>query len=90
MPSSRGSSNPGVEPESLMSPALAGGFFTPRKPQSGLRNPLLPNRDRTETERVMGEGNDRGEEGDGERGLDFSEPSRSSSGSRMTQFCLWD
>ena len=39
MPSSRGSSNPGVEPESLMSPALAGGFFTPRKPQSGLRNP---------------------------------------------------
>ena len=50
----------------------------------------LPNRDRTETARVMGEGNDRGEEGDGERGLDFSEPSRSSSRSRMTQFCLWD
>ena len=28
MPSSRGSSDPGIEPESLMSPALTGGFFT--------------------------------------------------------------
>jgi len=28
MPSSRGFSYPGVEPESLMSPALAGKFFT--------------------------------------------------------------
>ena len=28
MPSSRGSSNPGVKPTSLASPALAGGFFT--------------------------------------------------------------
>ena len=28
MPSSKRSSNPGVEPASLMSPALAGGFFT--------------------------------------------------------------
>ena len=27
-PSSRGSSNPGIKPLSLMSPALAGGFFT--------------------------------------------------------------
>ena len=27
MPSSRGSSKPGVEPASLASPALAGGFF---------------------------------------------------------------
>ena len=27
MPSSRGSSHPGVEPESLSSPTLAGGFF---------------------------------------------------------------
>ena len=28
MPSSRGSSNPGIESMSLMYPALAGGFFT--------------------------------------------------------------
>ena len=28
MPSSRGSSNLGIEPASLASPALAGGFFT--------------------------------------------------------------
>ena len=28
MPSSRGSPPPGIEPESLTSPALAGGFFT--------------------------------------------------------------
>ena len=28
MPSSRGSSDPGIEPESFKSPALAGGFFT--------------------------------------------------------------
>ena len=28
MPSSRGSSQPGIEPRSLMSPALAGGYFT--------------------------------------------------------------
>ena len=28
MPSPRGSSEPGIEPMSLMSPALAGGFFT--------------------------------------------------------------
>ena len=28
MPSSRGSSQPGIEPVSLMSPASAGGFFT--------------------------------------------------------------
>ena len=35
MPSSRGSSRPGIEPASLMSLVLAGGFFTtapPRKP----------------------------------------------------------
>ena len=30
MPSSRGLPAPGVEPTSLMSPALAGGFFTPK------------------------------------------------------------
>jgi len=29
MPTSRGSSQPGIEPASLMSPALEGGFFTP-------------------------------------------------------------
>ena len=28
MPSSRGSSNPGIKPVPLVSPALAGGFFT--------------------------------------------------------------
>ena len=28
MPSSRGSSDPGIKPASLMSPALAGGFFS--------------------------------------------------------------
>ena len=28
LPSSRGSSDPGIEPASLMSPALADGFFT--------------------------------------------------------------
>ena len=36
MPSSRGFSNPGIEPASLACPALAGGFFTtvsPGKPQ---------------------------------------------------------
>ena len=33
--SSRGSSDPGIEPASLMSPALAGGFFTTVRP-SGL------------------------------------------------------
>ena len=29
MPSSRGLPDPGIEPASLVSPALAGGFFTP-------------------------------------------------------------
>ena len=32
MPSSRGSSNLGIEPASLASPALAGGFFTTSAP----------------------------------------------------------
>ena len=40
MPSSRGSSDPGIEPESLESPTLAGGFSTssdPGKPEVKLR-----------------------------------------------------
>ena len=41
MPSSRGSSQPGIEPTSLMSPALAGKLFTSRAiwetPSSGGR-----------------------------------------------------
>ena len=32
MPFSRGSSDPGIEPTSVMSPALAGGFLPPGKP----------------------------------------------------------
>ena len=38
--SSRGSSDPGIEPMSLMSPALAGGFFTTSTTQP---NRLYPN-----------------------------------------------
>ena len=33
MPFSRGSSDPGIEPTSVMSPALAGGFLPPGKPR---------------------------------------------------------
>ena len=36
MPSSRGSPNPGIEPESLVSPALAGGSFTSSATQGAL------------------------------------------------------
>ena len=32
MPSSRGSSDPGIQPRSLVSPPLAGGFFTTKPP----------------------------------------------------------
>ena len=45
MPSSRGSSNPEIDPLSLMFPALAGGFFTAsstcRAPDSLSTSPLL-------------------------------------------------
>ena len=36
MPSSRGSPDPGIEPTSLMSPALAGRFFTTNTPWEAL------------------------------------------------------
>ena len=38
MPSSRGFSNPGIEPASLACPALAGGFFTTVSPGDQILN----------------------------------------------------
>ena len=40
-PTPRDLSNPGIEPVSLMSPALAGGFFTTSAPWDALRTPYL-------------------------------------------------
>ena len=40
IPFSRGSSQPEIKPTSLMSPALAGGFFTTEPPGKPLHSPL--------------------------------------------------
>ena len=42
MPSSKGCSQPGIEPTSFMSPVLAGGFFTTRATQEAQLKVLGP------------------------------------------------